>query len=108
MGLLHELKNLSRELDIEGHVTFAGKRQDVKNILPNCNFAFHPSKAEVGYSLSILEYMQAKLPVVVSDNPSVCGATTHNKTGLIYKDNNLGAACDAIKKLLYEEKSVGK
>ena len=97
---LDELKNLSRELDIEGHVTFAGKRQDVKNILPNCNFAFHPSKAEVGYSLSILEYMQAKLPVVVSDNPSVCGATMHNENGLIYKENDLGAACDAIKKLL--------
>ena len=103
---LDELKNLSRELDIEGHVTFAGKRQDVKNILPNCNFAFHPSKAEVGYSLSILEYMQAKLPVVVSDNPSVCGATIHNETGLIYKENDLHSACNAIKKLLSDQKAT--
>ena len=104
--LLDELKNLSRRLNIEGHVTFAEKRQDIKNLLTGCDFAFHPSKAEVGYSLSILEYMQAKLPVVVSDNPSVCGATTHNKTGLIYKENDLGAACDAIKKLLYDEKAT--
>jgi glycosyltransferase involved in cell wall biosynthesis len=103
---LDELKNLSRELDIEGHVTFAGKRQDVKNILPNCNFAFHPSKAEVGYSLSILEYMRAKLPVVVSDNPSVCGATIHNETGLIYKENHLDAACEAIKKLVKNKEAT--
>ena len=104
--LLHELKNLSRELNIEGHVTFAGKRQDVKNILPNCNFAFHPSKAEVGYSLSILEYMRAGLPVVVSDNPSVCGATIHNETGIIYKENDLDAACEAIKKLVKNKEAT--
>ena len=103
---LDELKNLSRRLNIEGVVTFAGKRQDVKNILPNCNFAFHPSKAEVGCSLSILEYMQAKLPVVVSDNPSVCGATIHNKTGLIYKENHLNAACEAIKKLVKNKQAT--
>ena len=104
--LLDELKNLSRELNIESHVTFAGKRQDVKNILPHCNFAFHPSKAEVGYSLSILEYMRAKLPVVVSDDPSVCGATIHNETGLIYKENHLDAACEAIKKLVKNKEAT--
>ncbi|MDB4452796.1 glycosyltransferase family 4 protein [bacterium] len=104
--LLDELKNLSRELNIESHVTFAGKRQDVRNILPNCNFAFHPSKAEVGYSLSILEYMQAKLPVIVSDNPSVCGATIHNETGLIYKEHDLDSACNAIKTLLSDQEAT--
>jgi glycosyltransferase involved in cell wall biosynthesis len=84
----------SRSLGITRHVTFAGRRSDIASILPQCNFAVHPSHGEVGYSLSILEYMQAGLPVIVPDNPSVCGATRHMETGMIYSEND-AAALDA-------------
>lgn len=89
----------ARKLQVSENVTFAG-RQDVATFLSSCDVAFHPSEAEVGYSLSILEYMQAALPVIVPDNPSVCGATVHNETGFIYSAGDVGDAANAIESAL--------
>ena len=60
------------------------------------DIGFHPSSREVGYCLAILEFMDAGLGIVVSDEPSVSGATDHGNTGLLYQADNLGSACRAI------------
>jgi glycosyltransferase involved in cell wall biosynthesis len=86
----------ARSLGVEPYVTFAGRRNDIPQLLPQCDFAIHPSRGEVGYSLSILEYMQAGLPVVVPDNPSVCGATRHGETGMIYHEDDLDSLSEAV------------
>ena len=92
-------KELCSKLKIERHVTFAGKREDVHEILQTCDIAFHPSKGEVGYSLAILEYMMAGIPVVVPNNPSVCKATMHGKTGFVYHENDIESACKFLLRL---------
>lgn len=99
---LEDFKESSKSLGIENHVTFTGRVNDINPILNKSDFAIQPSKGEVGYSLSILEYMRAELPTIVSDNISVCGATIHNQTGLIYKENDLKSACQSISKLLID------
>jgi glycosyltransferase involved in cell wall biosynthesis len=107
---LGEFIKQAQVLRVSEHVTFAG-RQDVSTFLSSCDVAFHPSEAEVGYSLSILEYMQAALPVIVPDNPSVCGATVHDKTGLIYSEGDAREAASAIEKLLDDREkaaSIGR
>lgn len=86
---LDEFTDLVKAYRLEKHITLAGRRNDIASILPACNFAIHPSKGEVGYSLSILEYMQAGLPVIVPDNESVAGATTDKVTGLLYEEDNI-------------------
>jgi len=78
-----ELRNLAQSLGLDANVTFAGKRKDVKDLLPHCCFGIHPSHGEVGFSLAILELLQAGLPVIVSTNPSVCGAITR-EVGIKY------------------------
>lgn len=100
---LDEFKQLADELGIAEDCTFAGRRNDVPEILESCDIAIHPSEGEVGYSLSILEYMRAGLPVIVPDDPSVCGATQHNVNGLIYKKGDIQAAALAIRALLTDE-----
>jgi glycosyltransferase involved in cell wall biosynthesis len=90
------LNEMALDLNVLEYVTFAGRINNVTSILPKCYVAFHPSKGEVGYSLSILEYMRAGLAVVVSDNLSVCEATDNNVTGYIYKQFD---ELDAAKKL---------
>jgi glycosyltransferase involved in cell wall biosynthesis len=108
---LEEFKTLKRTLGIQAHVTFAGRVEDVAAVLQHCDIAFHPSQGEVGYSLSILEYMQAELPLVVSNNPSVCGATHDGQTGYLYEENQVEAAADALIRLLSNEvlrKQMGK
>lgn len=97
---LELFKSMAKNLCIEDYVTFSGQIDTVFAYLKSCDFAIHPSKGEVGYSLSILEYMQAGLPVIVPDNPSVCGATIDATNGYIYKENDLSDAAAKVLILL--------
>ncbi|MBA3015909.1 MAG: glycosyltransferase family 4 protein [Desulfobulbaceae bacterium] len=91
--------DMSSEMGITNYCTFAGRRHDVPDLLGGADIAIHPSRGEVGYSLSILEYMQAGLPVVVPDNPSVCAATEHKESGMIYAEGNVQAAAEILQQL---------
>jgi glycosyltransferase involved in cell wall biosynthesis len=93
----------AKNMGIEDHCTFAGRCNNVQSLLGGCYIAIHPSQGEVGYSLSILEYMRAGLPVIVPDNPSVCEATVHEVTGLIYPEGNVQSASEMIKRLIEDE-----
>ncbi len=98
------LIQLAKDLGVINHCMFVGRVSNVNSILAQCDLAVHPSSGEVGYSLSILEYMRASLPVIVPNNPSVCGATTHMETGYIYKIDNLDELANAIHKLSSDDK----
>ncbi len=100
---LETFKSLCTEKGLDDYFTFAGKRSDIRDILPSCNIGFHTSKGEVGYSLSILEYMSAGLATIVPDRPSTSGATNNDVSGLIYQAENINDACDAIKKCLHDD-----
>lgn len=97
---LEFLKTMAQSLAIGNYVTFLGRVNNIDQILRSCDIAFHPSRGEVGYSLAILEYMRAGLPVLVSNNPSVCEATQHLQDGLIYQEGDLQDACEKITLLL--------
>lgn len=89
-------ENTADELGVRNHCTFPGRRNDIPALLEGADMAMHPSLGEVGYSLSILEYMRAGLPVVVPDNPSVCGATIHEVTGLVYAEGDIQDAATKV------------
>ncbi|MBD3586629.1 glycosyltransferase family 4 protein [Salinimonas sp. HHU 13199] len=93
---LDSFRQLARELDITQYCYFPGRVDKASEILCHCYLGFQPAKGEVGYSLSILEYMYAGLPVIVPDNPSVCEATDDGKTGAIYSQDNVESAAQAI------------
>lgn len=97
---LDSFRQRATELGVASMCIFAGRREDVPAILHGCDLAVQSSRGEVGYSLSILEYMQAGLPVLVPDDPSVCGATTDGETGLVYRDGNVADAREALRRLL--------
>ncbi len=99
---LQDFKTLADELGLSAHCRFLGRVDQVLPYLAEADLAFHPSEGEVGYCLAILDYMQAALPVVVPDNPSVCGATLHQQTGLHYPAGDLNAAVAALRQLLAE------
>jgi glycosyltransferase involved in cell wall biosynthesis len=90
-------------LGVSDQCSFVGNRDDIPSLLEGADFAIHASQGEVGYSLSVLEYMRAGLPVVVPDNPSVCGATVHELTGMIYAEGNILSAISMIEKLVFDE-----
>lgn len=100
---LTEFVQKARDLGIGDLCTFSGRRNDVSALLAGAHVAIHPSRGEVGYSLSILEYMRAGLPVLVPDNPSVCGATEDGITGLIYREEDAADATQKILRLVDDE-----
>ncbi|WP_137166281.1 glycosyltransferase family 4 protein [Salinimonas lutimaris] len=81
---------------LQNHVTLAGKVPSVDKLLGQYDIGFQSSRGEVGYSLSILEMMRAGLPVLAPDNPSVCGATAHGKTGYIYREDDVNDAVEGV------------
>ena len=93
---LEAFKALAETLNITAYCHFPGRVDNAKLWFSRCYLGFQPSKGEVGYSLSILEYMYARLPVIVPDNPSVCEATTDSKNGAVYKENDVQSAANAI------------
>lgn len=93
---LANFESTAAELGVADHCTFVGHRNDACQILEGADIAIHPSRGEVGYSLSILEYMRAGLPLVVPDNPSVCSATSHEVNGFIYPEGDVSSAVRAL------------
>lgn len=78
-----ELQGLAHRLGLENAVRLLGFREDVRDILCASDLALHAALGE-GFSLSIIEYMSAGLPVLVPDIPSVSQAIDHSSTGIIY------------------------
>ena len=93
---LQEFQQQSISLGIEANCIFAGRVEGVTQVFKHCYLGFQPSQGEVGYSLSILEYMYEYLPVIVPGNRSVCEATEQGVTGAIYTDREVDSAADAI------------
>ncbi len=91
-----ELKTLVKKYHLEHHVLLLGFRSDIHSLLCESNLAFHAALGE-GFSLSIIEYMSAGLPVLVPDIPSVSQAIDDNINGFIYPFNQTEHAATKIK-----------
>ena len=105
---LDEFKEHAVSRDIADKFHFLGRRTDILSLLQGADFAIHPSKGEVGYSLAILEYMYCGLAVIVPDNPSVCGATEHNFDGLIYQEEDIEDFAGRIEYACKNRKKIEK
>jgi len=90
-----ELAAQIARLGLEKHYFLLGMRSDVPAILKAADIAVHPSEGE-GLSLSILEFMCAGLPVIVSDDPTTSQTISPGVTGLLFKT---GSAADLAVKL---------
>jgi len=91
------LRLLANELGIGQKVHFLGRRRDVQACLALGAIGLLCSESE-GYSNSIVEYMQAGLPVVVSDVGGNKEAVPHGETGFRY---NVGDTQALAGHLLY-------
>jgi glycosyltransferase involved in cell wall biosynthesis len=94
-----QLKNLRETRENLSRIHFLGYRKDVPKILGDSNIAIHCAKGE-GFSLSIIEYMYQKLPVIVPDTPSVCQALEHRKSGLVFQADDLESATSSLLELV--------
>jgi len=103
------LEKLVSTLGLEHDITFVGFTNNAKDYLQAADIAIHSSKGE-GFSLSILEYMSAQLPVVVPSTPSVCQVVDEGKTGLVFEEASEESAANSLYELVLapiRRKSMG-
>jgi L-malate glycosyltransferase len=94
-----EFESKVSALGLQRNFLFLGSRQNVSEILPCCDMAVLPSKAE-GFSNALLEYMATGLPTIATDvggNPEVIESGVN---GLLARPNDPTALADAISSLL--------
>ena len=85
--LRSELEKYTNELNINNNVKFLGFRRDVDEILSISDIYVQTSQWEA-FSVSLLEAMRARLPIVGFDTDGVNEAILNNTTGYVvpYKD----------------------
>jgi len=92
---LNALGALARDLNVEDHVIFAGRRNDIEQLLQSSDIAVQASKGEA-FSLSILEYMSAGLATVVPDHCANGEAIRNGYNGILYEPGDSQGFVNAI------------
>jgi glycosyltransferase involved in cell wall biosynthesis len=98
-GAWDPLKQLAEDLGLAQRVHFLGGRDDVKKCLNQGYIGVLCSESE-GYSNSVVEYMQASLPAVVSDVGGNREAVLEGETGYRYPVGDVRQLADHILILL--------
>ena len=91
-----ELEAQARSLGVDGRVRFLGYRDDVANLLRDCDVFVLPSLYE-GLPLSILEAMAAAKPVIATQIGGTDEAVIHGETGLLVPPADPPALAAAIR-----------
>jgi glycosyltransferase involved in cell wall biosynthesis len=99
---MNNLKQLASELKIEHRVFFLGFTKNIHDYLQIADIAIHAAKGEA-FSLSIVEYMRASLPVLVPDIPSVKQAVQHGYNGYVFEEGSPRSAAFYVSKLIKNE-----
>jgi glycosyltransferase involved in cell wall biosynthesis len=94
-----ELASQARGLGIDGRVTFTGHLQEVRPLLPALDVFALPSLSE-GLPFSVLEAMDAGLPVVAARVGGVPELVADGETGLLVPPADTGALTSALLSLL--------
>ncbi len=97
--LMNELQNLAAQLGIGNNTFFIGRCEHVAELLSISNVCVLSSIAE-GFSNSILEYMAAARPVVVTDVGGAREAVSDEETGFIVSAGDVASMAARIVTLL--------
>lgn len=93
------LEHLARDLGIERFTVFAGWRDDVPCLLPVINVLVIPSTSE-GFSITALEAMAARRPVVAFAVGGLTEVVVHGETGLLVPAGNYRLLAGAVLEML--------
>jgi glycosyltransferase involved in cell wall biosynthesis len=98
-GDSQELRDLAEELGVGDRVRLLGFRADVASVLAALDVAVNTSDRE-GSPLSIMEYMEAGLPVVATRVGGTPDLVAEGETGLLVEPRDPAGLADAIAGLL--------
>ena len=99
-----ELLKKVEHLGLQEKVRLPGFTADARELLSCSDMAMHAALGE-GFSLSIIEYMSAGLPVLVPDIPSVKQAIDHGENGYVFPAQDASSAASYVANLLRDEQN---
>jgi glycosyltransferase involved in cell wall biosynthesis len=102
-----DMEAMAVEMGIEQFVYFVGRCDDVPALLAASSVCVLPSKAE-GFSNSVLEYMAAGKPVVVTDVGGAAEAVVEGETGYLVASNDDEAMAERLVGLLRDDEKAAK
>lgn len=92
-----------RDRGLTTRFTLLGRRNDVPMILSGCDIAVHASNGE-GLSLALLEFMASRLPIAVTDEPTVSGILEPGVTSLKFKHGDVTALAETLRTLVTDDR----
>jgi len=93
--LYQELRAKVSKLGIENNVCFTGYRKYAYNYLPLFDVFVLPSLTE-GLPITILEAMQAKVPIIATRVGAIPGVLDSGNSGMIVEPGNIDALANAL------------
>lgn len=96
-------ENLARQLGIEKQVHFVGAQDNMRILYSRAQLYVLPAKAREGFPVSILEAMNAGLPVVATDVGGVREAIEEGVTGFIVPPLDYLQLAERIVRLIGDE-----
>ena len=95
-----ELRRLTGELGLEGHVRFLGFREEIADELAAMDVLVHASVIPEPFGQVVLEGMAAGLPVVAADSGGPAEVIDHDVSGLLYPPGDSAALARALRALM--------
>jgi glycosyltransferase involved in cell wall biosynthesis len=107
-GREHEaLKRQASDLGVADRVVFLGYRDDIPELLANCDVFVLPSLVE-GLPLAVLEAMASGRPIVATAIGGTAEAVIDGETGLLVEPRDAGALARAIQAVMKDEVLAGR
>lgn len=97
-----QLHALVAELGLQRHVTFAGFRDDVPELLAEIDIVAHPAVAPEPFGLAVAEAMLMERPVIASDSGGPAEIIVDGQTGWLVAPGDPGALAQRVLELLME------
>ncbi len=94
-----ELERLAGELGVAGRVRFLGRRNDVREILPECAVLMHTSLAET-CTYAITEAMAASVPAVVTEAGAAREQIADGESGFVLAREDVDGLAGRLSLLL--------
>ncbi len=94
-ALRHNLEALTRSLNLQNHLLFAGQRTDIRDILTALDIVVVPSIQE-GFSMLTLEAMAMNKPIVATRIDGTTEQITDGREGLLVPSRNPAELTKAI------------
>ena len=96
---IEDFKNFAKNLKVDNYIHFLGYTNKIADILYHSDIKILASREEP-LGIALMEAALMKKPIIAANNTGMVDVIKHEKTGLLFENDNLGSLVKQIEKLL--------